>query len=433
MPKSARESRPCDDQESRRGHRDAQLQHRHLADDDLHQRADRRDPRPLSAIRSLLHVLNPFAPHLTEELWERLHDRFDDRPRGPLADLPWPEFDPALLIEDEVEMPVQVNGKVRDKIVVKKDASVAEIEAIARAAPKVVEHTSGKTIRKVVVVPGRLVNIVVVDERPRSGGASSTRLPGSISSHRPDRFHDFPHPYTRSSCGATVDSIAQAPFWMHGVMVVVLQSTVATRRAHLKRGNPRVRRRDSAESAGLRCMRPLRGVTSRRRGNPAQFRDHPFHDLERGRHLRGCIETPKGKSKARSRALIGAAHRFEHVRGVDGAGGAGAAGRATDALLIEQHQHGFGIDAVERKIRRVRQPMCRSPLICAPEIRSSSAFSNWSRIARTSVSSCSINVPASSHALPSPTMLATFCVPARRPFSCPPPVINGANRVRRLT
>jgi leucyl-tRNA synthetase len=118
------------------------------------------DPRPLSAIRTLLHVLNPFAPHVTEELWERLNDRFDDRPRGALADAPWPEFDPALLIEDEIEMPVQINGKVRERIVVNKDASAAEIEAIARAAPKVVEHTSGKTIRKVVVVPGRLVNIV---------------------------------------------------------------------------------------------------------------------------------------------------------------------------------------------------------------------------------------------------------------------------------
>jgi len=58
-------------------------------------------------------------------------------------------------------LPVQVNGKVRDKIVVKRDATAAEIEAIALAAPKVAEHIAGKTIKKVVVVPGRLVNIVV--------------------------------------------------------------------------------------------------------------------------------------------------------------------------------------------------------------------------------------------------------------------------------
>ena len=117
-------------------------------------------PRPLSAIRTLLHVLNPFAPHLTEELWERLNHSFGNPAAGTLADAAWPAFDPALLIEDEIEMPVQINGKVREKIVVGKDATMAEIEAIARAAPKVGEHISGKTIRKVVVVPGRLVNIV---------------------------------------------------------------------------------------------------------------------------------------------------------------------------------------------------------------------------------------------------------------------------------
>ena len=82
--------------------------------------------------------------------------------RSPLlADQSWPAFDPALLIEDEIELPVQVNGKLRDKIVVKKDATQADIEAIAKAAPKVAESLAGKTIRKLIIVPGRLVNIVV--------------------------------------------------------------------------------------------------------------------------------------------------------------------------------------------------------------------------------------------------------------------------------
>ena len=117
------------------------------------------NPRPLSAIRTLLQVLNPFAPHITEELWERL-GAVAGSPGGMLADQPWPEFDPALLVEDEVELPVQVNGKVRDKITVRKEATSAEIEAIALAAPKVVEQIAGKTVRKIVVVPGRLVNIV---------------------------------------------------------------------------------------------------------------------------------------------------------------------------------------------------------------------------------------------------------------------------------
>jgi len=113
------------------------------------------NPRPLSAVRSLLHVLNPFAPHLTEELWDRLGGTML------LAEHPWPAYDPALLIEDEVEMPVQVNGKLRDKIVVPKDAPTADIETAAKAAPNVLPHLEGKTIKKIVVVPGRLVNIVV--------------------------------------------------------------------------------------------------------------------------------------------------------------------------------------------------------------------------------------------------------------------------------
>ncbi len=113
------------------------------------------NPRPVSAIRSLLAVLNPFAPHLTEELWSRLGGT------TLLAEEPWAAYDPALLIEDEVEMPVQVNGKLRDKVVVPKDAPAADIEAAAKAAPNVIPHLEGKSIKKIVVVPGRLVNIVV--------------------------------------------------------------------------------------------------------------------------------------------------------------------------------------------------------------------------------------------------------------------------------
>ncbi len=113
------------------------------------------NPRPLEAVRLLLRVLNPFAPHLTEELWARSGgDPF-------LADQPWPHYDPALLIEDEVEIVLQVNGKVRDKIVVLKEATREEIEALARGSAKIAEWTAGKEIKKVVVVPGKLVNLVV--------------------------------------------------------------------------------------------------------------------------------------------------------------------------------------------------------------------------------------------------------------------------------
>ena len=118
-------------------------------------------PRPLAALRTLLVVLNPFAPHLTEELWARLGKKFAGF-EGLAADQPWPAYDPALLVEDEVEMVIQVNGKIRDKIVVSKDASKEAIETAALASAKVQESTEGKAIKKVVVVPGKLVNIVAV-------------------------------------------------------------------------------------------------------------------------------------------------------------------------------------------------------------------------------------------------------------------------------
>jgi leucyl-tRNA synthetase len=117
------------------------------------------NPRPRAALRVLVQVLNPFAPHLSEELWERLG--LGGTGAHPLAHEPWPSYDPALLIEDEIEMPIQVNGKVRDKIIVQKAATKEEIEAAARGSAKIAEWTAGKEIRKVVVVPGKLVNIVI--------------------------------------------------------------------------------------------------------------------------------------------------------------------------------------------------------------------------------------------------------------------------------
>ena len=116
-------------------------------------------PRPVAALRTLLILLNPFAPHLTEELWARLGAKFAGF-EGLAADQPWPQYDPARLVEDEVEVVVQVNGKLRDKLVVSKDASREAVEAAALASPKVREFTEGKEIKKVVVVPGKLVNIV---------------------------------------------------------------------------------------------------------------------------------------------------------------------------------------------------------------------------------------------------------------------------------
>jgi leucyl-tRNA synthetase len=124
--------------------------------------------KPSSVLREFLVLLQPFAPHLAEELWARLRPlkpdpaQADPRLRDlELAYQPWPAFDPSFLTEDQLEIPVQVNGKLRDKIVVAAGASVQEIEAAARKAEKAQPFLQGKTIKKVIVVPGRLANIVV--------------------------------------------------------------------------------------------------------------------------------------------------------------------------------------------------------------------------------------------------------------------------------
>ena len=115
--------------------------------------------RPVSALRTLLVMLSPFAPHLAEELWSRLsagYPGFD----GLVADQTWPAYDPQLLIDDEIEIVLQVNGRVRDRLVMSRDATKDQVEAAALAHPKVLEYTAGKEIKKIVVVPGKLVNVV---------------------------------------------------------------------------------------------------------------------------------------------------------------------------------------------------------------------------------------------------------------------------------
>ncbi|MBA2744148.1 MAG: leucine--tRNA ligase [Chthoniobacterales bacterium] len=117
--------------------------------------------RSLAALRTLLVLLNPFAPHVTSELWETLQLNFGGT-TGDITAQRWPEYDEQLLIEDEVEIVVQVNGKVRDKIVVALTAANGEVQAMALASPRIQEQTAGKTIRKVIVVPKKLVNIVAI-------------------------------------------------------------------------------------------------------------------------------------------------------------------------------------------------------------------------------------------------------------------------------
>jgi leucyl-tRNA synthetase len=116
--------------------------------------------KPLPVMRTFLQLLAPFAPHVAEELWARLHSTFGQRAPS-LAYAPWPKFDPALLVEDTLEIPVQVNGKLRDVIKVPATADNATLEAAAKNSEKVKMFIDGKTIRKVIVVPKKLVNIAV--------------------------------------------------------------------------------------------------------------------------------------------------------------------------------------------------------------------------------------------------------------------------------
>ena len=114
--------------------------------------------RSVAALRTLLVILNPFAPHLSSELWQILQP-FGGA-AGDIAKQEWPIYDEQLLVEDEVTIIIQVNGKVRDKLLVALDAADADVEAAALASAKVQEFIAGKAIRKVVVIPKKLVNVV---------------------------------------------------------------------------------------------------------------------------------------------------------------------------------------------------------------------------------------------------------------------------------
>lgn len=107
------------------------------------------------AINALIIMLAPFVPHITEELWEMIGNE------GSVHNAMWPAFDEAATVQDEKEIVIQINGKVKEKIVVPMSADDAEIEKTALANEKIVELTSGKDIVKVIVVKGKLVNIVV--------------------------------------------------------------------------------------------------------------------------------------------------------------------------------------------------------------------------------------------------------------------------------
>ena len=113
------------------------------------------DQRPRACLESFVLLLAPLAPHLAEELWQALGHQES------LAYAPWPTFDERYTRDDTVEIPIQINGRLRSRLVAPAAAGRDEVERLALADPKVLAQTHGKSVKKVIVVPGKLVNIVV--------------------------------------------------------------------------------------------------------------------------------------------------------------------------------------------------------------------------------------------------------------------------------
>ena len=115
---------------------------------------------PLSSMRAFLVLLNPFAPHIASELWQRLNATFTDA-GGDITEQAWPTYDERLLVEDEAEIVLQINGKVRDRMKMSTFATDKEMKTAALSNPKIQDRIANKTVRNVIVVPKKLVNIVV--------------------------------------------------------------------------------------------------------------------------------------------------------------------------------------------------------------------------------------------------------------------------------
>lgn len=107
------------------------------------------------ALEALVSCIAPFAPHIADELWSQLGNESSVQTDS------WPTFNPEYLQTDEITVVVQVNGKVRAELSVAADASEEDIVTAAKTSDKILAHTEGKEIRKVIYVPGKLVNIVI--------------------------------------------------------------------------------------------------------------------------------------------------------------------------------------------------------------------------------------------------------------------------------
>jgi leucyl-tRNA synthetase len=110
---------------------------------------------PKEALSALTLLISPFAPHLGEELWQRLgHEKS-------LAYAPWPSYDEALCVDDVIETAVQINGKVRGRVMLPRTATEEDARAAALSAEGVAAYTAGKSIKKFIYVPGKIINVVV--------------------------------------------------------------------------------------------------------------------------------------------------------------------------------------------------------------------------------------------------------------------------------
>ena len=118
-------------------------------------KANASTPAMKHAIRTLAQLMSPMVPHIAESIWTYQGGA------GLCAQAPWPKADPALLIDDTVTLPIQINGKRRAEISVPKDMPAAEVEKIALADEAVVKFLAGQPVKKIIVVPGRIINVVV--------------------------------------------------------------------------------------------------------------------------------------------------------------------------------------------------------------------------------------------------------------------------------
>jgi len=111
--------------------------------------------RPRAILEPFVVILSPFAPHLAEELWEVLGGS------SPVSLAEWPKVEEKWLKDESIEIPVQIQGKLRGRVTIPSDANAAVMQEIAAADPKIAELLHGKSVVKVVAVPGRMVNFVI--------------------------------------------------------------------------------------------------------------------------------------------------------------------------------------------------------------------------------------------------------------------------------